>query len=587
MATVLGIHGFSYDSDMKLHDTGAALVKDGKVLAAINEERLSRIKKDGIFPTKSIEEVLEITSTKIKDIDYVAFADRRPLWQLFQIIKYSAKTLVETNIFMKKYLIESLQRTTHLIRHAPPEFRAKPYFIEHHLAHASSAYYTSPWENATVVTIDGMGDYSIGGLIGKAENERINVIKRTNGFFSPGIWFMIITSILSFRPGQDEGKVMGLAAYGDATKTYTIMKELIEYRREKGDFYSAYIPAALNRFSLTKDDEYALYEIRQMLKGYRKEDIAAGAQKRLEDIVVPYVQDAVRQTGIQNVVAAGGIFANVKLNQKIMELPEVKNLYVHPNMMDGGLAVGAALALWGKINEKNRIQKHSYMDNVYLGKEYELREIERNLREHGEKLEYRKTDNIEKIIARLLLKEYIVGHFHGRMEYGPRALGNRSILADPRIIGIKETLNRRLNRTEFMPFAPAILEEFAGEYLDGWSPEHYISYFMIASYPVKEKFLKKAPGVVHVDGTVRPQIVNKKSNKRFYEIIKEFYKLTDVPLIINTSFNKHGQPIIEHPKNAITSCLEGRIDVLAIGDFLVVQKENASVIDSILSDENS
>jgi len=572
MVYVLGIHGFSAKSDRPLHDTAATIVKDGCVIAAVNEERLSRKKKDGSFPFRSIETVFDVADIEPALIDYVAFSDETPLWQLFHIGKYAVKTYRDSGVFLFKYLVESLERTLDCNREPPDDLREKPLmFVEHHKAHAASSFLTSPWKKASIITIDGMGDYCIGGLVGIGERNELRILRRTNGFFSPGIFYMIVTSYLGFKPGRHEGKITGLAAYGDPKPAYPAMKKLVSYNKRTMDFHSVAIPSSLNRFSLTKDEFYALESFRKLWDGFSREEIASAAQKRLEDVMLPFVRDVIRQTGISRLTVAGGVFANVKLNKLILELPEIENLYIHPNMSDAGLATGAALYCWSRIVGR-RVLSPKFMKDCYLGPRYGRKSIERALKKSG--LRWKKIDEPEKIIAGHLVDELIVGHYFGSMEYGPRALGNRSILATPTDPSLNERLNNRLSRTEFMPFAPSILEEHANEYLIDWNPNHYASRFMTIAYDVTDMFKEKAPAAVHLDGTARPQMVRSVDNTRYHRIINEFNEITGIPVIINTSFNMHEEPIVCTPEDAIRAFKEDAVDILVMDDYFIRKDEN-------------
>ncbi len=291
------------------------------------------------------------------------------------------------------------------------------------------------------------------------------------------------------------------------------------------------------------------------------------AQKRLEDIVLPFVNDALNLTGEGRVALAGGVFANVKLNQRILELPNVEEIYIHPNMTDGGLATGAALFAYYRHFDNDEKRGPRFIGTVLLGPHFDDKRIEKALNKYG--IGFRKVDRIEEEIASAIHSNRIVGHFHGRMEYGPRALGNRSILASPADPEINTYLNDRLHRTEFMPFAPAILEDYADSYLKGWKPDHVASRFMTITYEVTDEFVDKAPAAVHVDNTARPQIVRKNDNSRFYKIIGEYFKSSGIPLVINTSFNMHEEPIVCTPEDAIRSYQEGAVDVLVMNDFWI------------------
>lgn len=567
MGYILGIHGFSADSNRILHDTGVSLVKDGKIIAAINEERFSRNKNDGAFPWKSLEYICKTYNINPENVDCIAFSDERPLWQLANITKMVLNTYFETGIFLSRYLIESIIRTRELFRQPPDIFHNVPVkFVEHHKAHAASAYFSSPWKDSTVITIDGMGDYCIGGTISKGMDGKIKVLKRTNGFYSPGIFYMIVTDYLGFKPGRHEGKIMGMAAYGNPEVAYDSMRELIRYDRKSLNFYSKPIPDALNKFSLLDDEKADLEFFETLWRDYANNDVASAAQKRLEDTVIPFIEDAISLTGIPYLTLAGGIFANVILNKRILELPCVENVYIHPNMGDGGLATGAAFHEY--YHEKSKMKfEGKLLENIYLGPDFSDGIIETELKSN--KLEYQAIENIEKEIAEALANKKIIGHFFGKMEYGPRALGNRSIFANPFCKDINDKLNYRLKRTEFMPFAPAIMEEYANDYLLNWTPAQLAARFMTMAYDATSLCNENAPAIVHVDGTTRPQVVRKIDNPRFHSIIDNFYNITGVPLVINTSFNLHEEPIVCHPSDAIKAFNNNAFDVLVLNNYWV------------------
>ena len=301
-------------------------------------------------------------------------------------------------------------------------------------------------------------------------------------------------------------------------------------------------------------------------KDYANNDVASAAQKRLEDTVIPFIEDAISLTGIPYLTLAGGIFANVILNKRILELPCVENVYIHPNMGDGGLATGAAFHVY--YHEKSKMKfEGKILENIYLGPDFSDGIIETELKTN--KLEYQAIENIEKKIAEALANKKIIGHFFGKMEYGPRALGNRSIFANPFCKDINDELNCRLKRTEFMPFAPAIMEECANDYLLNWTPAQLAARFMTMAYDATSLCNENAPAIVHVDGTTRPQIVRKIDNPRFHSIIDNFYNITGVPLVINTSFNLHEEPIVCHPSDAIKAFNNNAFDVLILNNYWV------------------
>lgn len=572
---VVGLHGFSADKKRLLHDTGVCLVENGRVISAINEERITRIKGDGSFPHHSLKNVFETNQVNANNIKAVAFADKKSIWQTFYILKNIFKTYRETSLFLDKYLLASLKRAFDYRRTPPAELADKPrYFIEHHLCHAASAYYNCPWDDVTIVTLDGMGDYCIGGTINTAENGKITTIHKTNGFYSPGLFYMFITCLLGYKAGRHEGKITGLAAFGNPDKCYDAMRNMISYNSKKHNFYSYQVPFELKNAVYKGGNIISQFEqMKDVFLLNQPEDIAAAAQKRLEEVVIDYIQDAIRITKKKNLVLAGGVFANVKLNGLISNLSEINDIYIHPNMGDGGLAVGAALYVYNNfLRKKNTSYEPSFLETVYLGPEYKDKEILEELEKHA--LSYEYCHNIEEKIADAIYQGKIVGNFGGRMEYGPRALGNRSILAAPIDAAINTILNKRLKRTEFMPFAPSVLEEHAKEIFPDWNITNVSARFMTLTYKVAEQYRKKIPAVVHVDNTARPHIVKKQDNERFHKIICEYNKLSGIPVIVNTSFNMHEEPIVCTPQDAIKALLENCVDILAIGNYWVEKNKN-------------
>jgi len=561
MKTILGLHGFSANKPRLLHDTGVSVIRDGKVLFAINEERLSRVKTDGAFPWRSLAQALERFPTE--RLDGVACPDGTPLWQLFEIFRWTERARRASGVFMGRYLLDSLVRTMDVRRVLPPALDHLPVrFLEHHLCHAASAALTSPWPSCTVVTIDGMGDYCVGGTVGVLDAGRLRILHRTNGFFSPGIFYMIVTDHLGFKPGRHEGKITGLAGFGDPSRAYPSMEKILWYLPGDLDFRGPPIARAINECSFVKGKKGALNYFKKEWADFTREEIAAAAQKRLVDVMLPFIRDAVALTGYRRLALAGGVFANVALNHRIAELPGINGVYVHPNMGDGGLATGAAL--WMEREMDGSTAPPNPYSNMYLGPDFCDAEIQLALAEAG--LQYSQPADLVGDIAKALDEERIVGHFHGAMEYGPRALGNRSILASARDVTLNNRLNTRLRRTEFMPFAPIIQEEHAKDYLEGWDTSHQASRYMTITYRVTERCRREVPAVVHVDGTARPQVVSKADNERVWRILDAYRQRTGIPVLVNTSFNLHEEPIICSPGDAVRAFRQGAVDVLIIGN---------------------
>ena len=443
-------------------------------------------------------------------------------------------------------------RNKKLIDEIKKKFKKKIEIFDHHLCHAASAAFFSGWKNCLVLTIDGYGDSSSSKLF-EFKNNKFNQLRSASILNSLGYFYGSITKYLGFKPQRHEGKILGLAAYGNPNKAYGIMKKLIYFDKKnknfKGGFKNGYLPLF--------DNEY----YKKIFKGYSKEDISAAAQKRLEEVVLSYVKSINKKN--YRLALAGGVFANVKLNQKISQLKNVKEVFIFPNMGDGGLCVGAA-ALSYNLKTKKNLKK---IKNIYLGKEFSNLDILKAIKKF--KLKYLMGSQINKIVAKKLYEGKVVALFNGRMEFGPRSLGNRSILSRATDPNINQTLNNKLKRTEFMPFAPITLSENFEEMYIGAKKNKKACEYMTITLDCTKKMKKISPAAIHVDGTARPQIVNKKENPRLHKILKNYFIISNIPNLINTSFNMHEEPIVYSPSDALRGFLQSKIDYLYIGNYLI------------------
>lgn len=571
------------------HDSGIALIENGKIIFAINEERLNRKKGSGGFPFHALTQAIDFLKVhkKENDIKDIAVASLNHVhsgapenFDQKEKIKYDfftylirfitkkkwGKKLANNNEFaiLIKHTIWLLQsgRRKRLKKHISNltniDFKNIRFdFVDHHLCHAYSAYYTSGYNNCLALTFDAQGD----GVCSRAfrvENGVFHELKFQPFFVSVGYYYTIITVVLGFKGGQ-EGKVTGLSARGNHKQTYQILKERLSYDSKQLKF---------NNQGMFYLDEIDF--LKKKLKGYSREDVAAGIQYLMEEYISQYTSDIIDHFDISktNVCLAGGIFANVLLNQKLTQIKKVKKLFIHPHMGDGGLAAGAAFSLH---HQRHKNLTRYRLESVYLGSEYTDRAIKAEL--ELQNITYSKPIYAEKKVASLLSKGNIVCLFQGRMEYGPRSLGNRSIIGQAKDVSINDNLNIKLGRSEFMPFAPSIIEEYANEYFDIMEQNHACE-FMTMVVNCTKLCKENAPAIVHVDGTARPHIVRKSINPRYYNIIREFYQITRVPILLNTSFNMHEEPIVESPKTAINSFIRSKIDYLLIGSYLIAHKDN-------------
>ncbi|MFQ5751119.1 MAG: carbamoyltransferase C-terminal domain-containing protein, partial [bacterium] len=400
-------------------------------------------------------------------------------------------------------------------------------------------------DRALIVTLDGYGS-GLAGSISIGEGNQIRRIHELQFPHSLGTFYESVTSSLGFKPGRHEGKVVGLAAYGDPNILLDLM--LSRFHQEPGNFRILEINN--------------IFFSRNLATLFPKIDVAAVYQKVLEIVATNYIKYYVEKTGIDTVVMSGGVIANVKLNQRVFEIPGVNRIYIYPNMGDGGCGTGAAF-----LASQNSMHDREQYSSVYFGPDYKDKEMTEALRAAG--LKFESVNPIEREIAFLIHQGKVVARFNGRMEYGPRALGNRSILYRATEPEVNQWLNQRLGRTEFMPFAPATLFEERHRCYNNVDGAEDAAQFMTITFDCTEYMKRASPAAVHIDGTARPQLVRQEVNSSFYDILEEYYKLSGIPTIINTSFNMHEEAIVNSPRHAIRAFLHGNLDYLAIGNFLV------------------
>jgi len=561
-------------------DCGSALIQDGRVLAAINDERLVREKMVFGVPRESIKAILAMTGVRPDQIDAVAvgtrnqhlvpeYTDFRQGW--FGLKRSKAKQLLfdvgsqlarfhdslpwlETGYyFIRQPFYNKRRRALPKILREEFGITAPVRFIDHHYCHATSAYYSSGFgPDATLITLDGGGD----GVSAKAfdvTSGRIREIAKVGSFHSLGAFYSYITQICGFKAGRHEGKITGLAAHGKPIYV-DVLNRLLTYR--DGTF--------VNEGNIFFHS--ALAELQKRLPAdFDRADLSASIQQHAEHLSVEFTRHWVRHTGHGDVALAGGVCANVRVNQKIHEMSEVDRCFVHPGMSDCGMGIGAALAAWYDRADRPALNTRC-LDHVYLGTSYTDAEIARALDQA--EVDYRQPGDLEGEVARLLTEGAVVARFDGAMEYGPRALGNRSILYQPTDPSVNDWLNQALVRTEFMPFAPSTLDEERTRCFQGTAGAEWTARFMTITFDCTEDMKAKCPGVVHIDGTARPQLVTREDNPRYYRILEEYRRLTGLPAVINTSFNMHEEPIVCSPEDAIRAFKLGHLDYLAIGGFL-------------------
>jgi carbamoyltransferase len=549
-------------------DCTAALIQGDKIALSAGEERFSRIKQHAGFPHKSVEFILNRSGLSPDDIDIVAYPFfpwytealliskgfvQNSFYNLFQDdnirskfyhFAYYAKFCKNALQDHKKYNQDLIQSLKDL------GFDKKLRRVEHHLAHSASAFYTSGFEEALIITLDAYGS-ELAGSISTGSVEGIRRILDIKYPHSLGLFYSQVTEALGFKPTRHEGKIVGLASYGDPSVLFNDV-----FKRFNGAAPGYSYVSGLN-----------MKYCRELAKKYSREDIAAAYQAVLERVVRDMVEFHVKKYGYKNVVLAGGVTANVKLNQRVFEIEGVEKIYIHPNMGDGGTGSGAALYC---ASQSGKDLKPYALHDAYFGPSYSDDEIKAALDKKN--LMYRFSDKIEKDIAELISQGKVVARFNGAMEYGPRALGNRSVLYHAKDPTVNDWLNKRLGRTEFMPFAPATMYEFREKcYINIQGAEHTAT-FMTITFDCTDFMKESSPAAVHVDGTARPQLVREDINPSFYRIISEYHKLTGIPSVINTSFNMHEEPIVCTPYDAVRAFTLGKLEYLAIGSYLVKGK---------------
>ena len=569
---ILGVHAG--------HDAGAALVRDGHLVACVNEERLSRKKLFWGWPELSVREVWRRGGVPAGAGDCVAVAGASGNAKEFGEKGYHdlgfARELVsklskgpvagvllgqETGVAV----LRGLMRMRHALTKRAMKRRlralgvaAPTAFIDHHRCHNASAYYTSGWDECLAISLDGSGD-GYCARIYTCRGGRMELVHSVPSYHSPGYYYNYVTHLLGFTPLRHEGKITGLGAYGDPEPCLPIFRERLGYDRDKLSF--------VNRGRwMTEECRW----LEPRLAPFSREDVAAAVQRNTEDVVSAFVRDAVGLTGARRLALSGGVFSNVRMNQVVWNRSEVEEIFIHPHMGDGGLAAGAALdVFWTRNEPEDGAYEALRLDHVYLGASYGADEIARTLARFPE-LKVERPASIVDAVAHLLAQDKVVARFDGGMEYGPRSLGNRSVLCHAKDPSINDWLNKRLNRTEFMPFAPATTDEAAPSFFKRFDPAHCrASRFMTVTYDVTERCIREAPAIVHVDRTARPQVVRRADNPGYHGILEAYGRLTGSPILVNTSFNMHEEPIVNDPDNAVRSFLRGGLDVLSIGPFVV------------------
>ena len=554
------------------HDSAACLVQDGRVVAAAQEERFNRQKSCPDFPLQAVNYCLQEGGITIDDLDRVAFYEK-PYLKFHRVIlehvrswPFSWRNFLGT---VPNWLLERLSVPWFLERELG--YSGEVSFLKHHLSHAASAYLVSPFEEAAILTADGVGEWTTS-TAGVGRGNSIEVLREQRYPHSLGLLYSAITSHLGFRINSGEGKVMGLAAYGepayrDAFRKMVDVRPDGSFRLDRSyfGFNQGRTMCGRRVVSLLGPAREPESELEQ-----RHHEIAASLQELTEELLIAQARELQRETGLRSLCLAGGVFLNCLTNHRILEETPFERVFVQPASGDSGGALGAAVGAGCLLLGQER---GHIMRDAFLGPSYSTERVRRALRLADLPFREMEDDELLPYVARRLEQNAVVGWFQGRMEFGPRALGNRSILGNPGSPEMQDILNNRIKKREpFRPFAPSVLKGRAEEYFEllDHSP-----YMLLAPRTRPEK-LDAIPAVVHVDGTARVQVVEQETNPRYWRLISCFEERTGLPMVVNTSFNQRGEPIVCTPEDAIDCFRRSRIDCLALEGFVVERDQLGS-----------
>ncbi len=595
MKSILGISAF-------YHDSAACILKDGKIIAAAQEERFTRKKHDSSYPYNAIKFVLEYANLKISEVDQVVFFEK-PFLKFERLLETYvafapkgftsfAKAMpiwIKEKLFQKKLLFEKLKKNDKNFKSDDNIF-----FSDHHLSHAASAFFPSPFHEAVILTADGVGEWPTT-TVAVGKKNSLEIKKEIHFPHSLGLLYSAFTYYLGFKVNSGEYKLMGLAPYGrpiyeDKVKKLIDIKEDGTFRLDQTYFnYATGLTMISNKFKELFGQKERNSDNEQITQFHM--DIASSIQKVTEEIMIKLARSIRKEFGIPNLCLAGGVALNCVANGKILKEKIFDKIWIQPAAGDAGGSLGAALALWHIENGKERlVNQNDDMNGSYLGTEFSQEQIEHELKSIGAKYEKFDYENLIDKTVTYLSNEKIIGWFQGRMEFGPRSLGNRSILADPRSDKMQKNLNLKIKyRESFRPFAPSVLIEDLNEWFDMSVESPYM--LLVADINTKRKIkiskdlenlfgieklnVKRSeiPAVTHVDYSARIQTVSKLKNKHYYDLIFKFKEKTGCPVIINTSFNVRGEPIVNSPTDAFKCFMGTELDYLVIGNFILDKKK--------------
>tara|TARA_B100001175_G_scaffold116367_1_gene98760 strand:- start:2146 stop:3984 length:1839 start_codon:yes stop_codon:yes gene_type:complete len=596
LTSILGISAF-------YHDSAASIIKNGNIIAAAQEERFTRIKHDSGYPNNAVEFVLNYANLKLSDVDYIVFFEK-PFLKFERLLEtyvaFAPKGFLQFTKAMPIWLKDKLFQKKKLINYLKNHDNnfsdeKKLYFSEHHLSHAASAFYPSPFDEAIVLTADGVGEWATTTVaIGKGKD--LEIKKEIHFPHSLGLLYSAFTYFTGFKVNSGEYKLMGLAPYG-APKYYNIIKDHLVDIKPDGTFridqnyfdYATGLKMTNSNFNSLFGQKERDSKTERLTQFHM--DIAASIQKVTEEIMIGLAKSLREEYKIDNLCMAGGVALNCVANGKILKEKIFNNIWVQPAAGDAGGSLGASLAFWHLYLKKDReINENDSMQGSYLGPEFEQDKIEEELLNIGAKFEVLSDEEIIEKTSKSLIDGDVVGWFQGRMEFGPRALGGRSILGDPRSENMQKNLNLKVKyRESFRPFAPSILEEEVKDWFNIDVPSPYM--LMVANVKDSKKIqmtkeekelfginklnIKRSniPAVTHVDYSARIQTVNPDTSPKYYKLISKFKEKTGCPILINTSFNIRGEPIVNTPEDAFNCFMGTELDKLVIGNCYLFKNE--------------
>ncbi len=596
MTSILGISAF-------YHDSAASIVVDGKIIAAAQEERFTRIKHDSNYPYNAVEFVLKFAELKLTDIDYIVFFEK-PFLKFERLLEtyvaFAPKGFLQFTKAMPLWLRDKLFQKTQLINFLKKhdinfKDEKKLFFSEHHLSHAASAFYPSPFNEAIVLTADGVGEWATT-TVAIGQGRELQIKKEIHFPHSLGLLYSAFTYYVGFKVNSGEYKLMGLAPYGEPKYTKIIKENLIDIKKD-GSFKLN--QKYFNYATGLKMVNFKFEELfKQKSRDSKKEeitqfhmDVAASIQEVTEEIMLTLARSLREDYKIKNLCLAGGVALNCVANGKILKQKIFDNIWIQPAAGDAGGSLGAALALWHIQMKKDRKANDSdQMNGAYLGPEFNEVSIKKEFDLIGANYQILSDDEIINLTARSLDDGNAVGWFQGRMEFGPRALGGRSILGDPRSPTMQKNLNLKVKyRESFRPFAPSILQE---DVKDWFEFESFSPYMLLVANVKKDKIIKmtenekklfgiqklnikrsEIPAVTHVDYSARVQTVNLETNPKFHKLISKFKEITGCPILINTSFNVRGEPIVATPTEAFNCFMGTELDALVVGNFFLKKND--------------